>query len=184
MPRIIVENRTGLNTLLGEVQLFLDGRELMKIGRKEHADFSVMPGGHTLQARLGSTASPSVEFRIEDRETLGFACEVSGIFKKQLSLWQSFHRPAADRFGAAAHLAGSANTAAGQSSDEEAWNVVLDVPADAPMSEIRRAYLRLVWRHHPDRVSGLDTLEKIKAEQATRRLNVAYTAAKKRRRSN
>ena len=51
------------------------------------------------------------------------------------------------------------------------------------MDEIRKAYLKLIWKYHPDRVMNLPDEQKAAAAHAARMINIAYAAAKKQRRN-
>lgn len=179
MPRIVVENRLPFS-FFGDLQLLLDGRDQLKLARNQVADFQATPGVHVLQARSGEILSDPLEFRAADRETIGFACSASGLWQKNLALRVLYHRRPDDRFGGPIpQKSAEAPQPAAVKSD---WATVLNVADTASMEEIRRAYLRLIWKYHPDRAANLALDQRAAAEQAARAVNMAYTAAKKKRR--
>jgi DnaJ-domain-containing protein 1 len=163
----------------GDLQILLDGMEQLKLSRREVADFSVSPGVHQLQARSGGLLSNTVEFRAADRETIGFACSGSGLWDKTLSVKTLYHRQPDDRFGGPMP---QKTEPAPQPAITADWAVVLNVADAASMDEIRRAYLKLIWKYHPDRVVNLAGEQRAAAEHAARMINMAYAAAKKKRR--
>lgn len=97
MPRIVVESRSS-GWPGPAVEILVDGQERAKIGKSERADVAVDAGSHVLQARVGRTASQPLYFRIQERETVGFDCVVSGAWRKQVTLIQSYRRQSDERF--------------------------------------------------------------------------------------
>jgi hypothetical protein len=178
MPRIVVENRLPFS-FFSDLQVLLDGRDQLKLGRNQVADFQSPPGIHVLQARSGDIFSEPLEFRAYDRETLGFACSASGVWQKSISIRTLYHRRPDDRFGGPIP---PKTEAAPEPITKSDWATVLNVADTATMDEIRRAYLRLIWKYHPDRAANLAVDQRAAAEQAARAVNMAYTAAKKKRR--
>lgn len=51
---------------------------------------------------------------------------------------------------------------------------VLGVPSDAPPADVRRAYLRLARRYHPDYFTGATPAERAAAEERIRAVNQAW----------
>lgn len=178
MPRIVVENRLPFS-FFGDLHILLDGRDQLKLGRNRVADFQTSPGIHVLQARSGDILADPLEFRAADRETLGFACSASGLWQKNISISTLYHRRPDDRFGGPTP---PKNEPVQEPVTKSDWAIVLNVADTASMDEIRRAYLRLIWKYHPDRTTNLAAEQRAAAEQAARAVNMAYTAAKKRRR--
>lgn len=176
MPRVVVENRLPFR-FFGDLQILLDGRDQLKLARNQFADFQISAGAHALQARSGDLLSEPVEFRASDRETIGFACSASGLWQKNLSIQTLYHKRPDDRFGGP--VPPKAEQAPFVTKSE--WAAVLNVADTASMEEIRRAYLRLIWEYHPDRLTNLPLDQRAAAEQAARALNMAYSAAKKKR---
>lgn len=177
MPRVVFENRLPFS-FFGDLQILLDGRDRLKLARNQVADFQIPLGVHVLQARSGDLLSDPVEFRIADRETLGFCCSVSGLWQKDLSIQTLYHRRPDDRFGGPV----PPKAEQGQSPvvSRSDWARVLNVADTASMEEIRRAYLTLIWKHHPDRATNLPVDQRAAAEETARAVNMAYSAAKKR----
>lgn len=180
MPRVVVENHSPFG-FFGDLQIVLDGTEQLKLPRREVADFPVSPGVHVLQARSGALLSNSIEFRAADRETLGFACAASGLWEKKLSIRTLYHRPPDDRFGGPGSQKKEQPSPPPPLGPQSDWAVVLNVADAASMDEIRRAYLKLIWKYHPDRTVNLSSEQRAAAEHAARLINMAYAAAKKRR---
>jgi hypothetical protein len=58
--------------------------------------------------------------------------------------------------------------------DEPDWYAVLGVEPGADAASMRRAYLALARRHHPDAQGDLPTAQRISAEDAMRRVNEAW----------
>jgi hypothetical protein len=97
MPRIVVDGRSsGWPSL--DAEILVDGRERAKIGGNQRVDLAVDAGSHVLQARVGRTTSQPLYFRIEERETIGFDCIVSGHWRKQITLLQSYRKQSDERF--------------------------------------------------------------------------------------
>jgi DnaJ-domain-containing protein 1 len=185
MPRVVVENHSPFG-FFGDLQIVLDGAEQLRLSRREVTDFAVLPGVHTLQARSGDLYSDTLEFRAAERETLGFAFSASGVWRKKLTGKTLYHRRPDDRFGGPMSQMvkpASAKAASAPPAIQSDWAVVLNVADAAPMDEIRRAYLKLIWKYHPDRVVNLAGEQRAAAEHAARLINMAYAAAKKKRRS-
>ncbi len=62
-----------------------------------------------------------------------------------------------------------------------AWHEVLQVPADASMREITRAYRRRMSEYHPDKVAPLGEEIRQVAERRTKEINLAYEEATRQR---
>jgi DnaJ-domain-containing protein 1 len=181
MPRIFVENSSGFGHF-GDLKIVVDGKEKLKLSRNEKGDFTVRAGTHMLQARSGDLASDPVEFRAADRETLGFSCSVSGLLHRQLSVTALYHRRPIARFGAPVASKAEPPSPPTNSPKSE-WSSLFHVSDSASMDEIRKAYLKLIWKYHPDRVMNLPDEQKAAAAHAARMINIAYAAAKKQRRN-
>jgi hypothetical protein len=98
MPRVIVEDHSGLIWRGSGIAILIDGIEREKLKPNVRADFAIGAGGHTIQARSPGTISRPVQFVARDRETLSFACFSEGLLKKSLSLKQTAHQRHQDRF--------------------------------------------------------------------------------------
>lgn len=180
MPRLIIEDQSIPSLLRTGVTLELDGRDLGRVACGARADFHIAVGRHVLRASAGRAISPPIHFNAEDRQSIGFICKVSGALVKSVSLVHSFARGSGGRFGAKPTiLTGEVDTTA--PFDPTAWHHVLGVKATAPIDEVRRAYLKLMRRFHPDQTATGDFESKLRAEESARRLNVAYETAKKER---
>lgn len=180
MPRLIIEDQSIPSLLRSGVTLELDGRDLGRVACGARADFHIAAGRHVLRASAGRSISPPIHFNAEDRQSIGFICKVSGALVKSVSLVQSFAQGSGGRFGAKPTTPfGEIDTAS--PFDPTAWHHVLGVTATAPIDEVRRAYLKLMRRFHPDQTATSDFESKRRAEESARRLNVAYETAKKER---
>jgi DnaJ-domain-containing protein 1 len=182
MPRLFVENNSPFGQV-GDIEIVLDGRRQLKLSRNETADIPIAAGAHTLQARAGNQFSDPLEFRAADRETLGFICSVSGFWNKRVLVAESYHRRPSERFGEAT-APKVEPLPQGPASVKSDWAVLLNVGDAASMEEIRRAYLKLIWQYHPDRLLNMSSEKRAAAEVAARQVNMAYNAAKKQRRKN
>jgi hypothetical protein len=99
MPRIVVECRSNAGWLGQGIDLLVDGRERAKIGRDgARAEADIEAGVHVLQARVGRVMSLPLNFRILERETIGFDCVVAGAWRKRVTLAQSYRRASDERF--------------------------------------------------------------------------------------
>jgi DnaJ-domain-containing protein 1 len=182
MPRLFVKNNSPFGQV-GDVEVVLDGRRQLKLSRDETADIPISAGAHTLQARAGSLFSEPLEFRAADRETLGFTCSVSGFWSKRVSVAERYHRRPSERFGEPT-APKPEPPPQGQAAAKSDWAVLLNVGDTASMEEIRRAYLKLIWQYHPDRLLNMSIEKRAAAEVAARQVNMAYNAAKKQRHKN
>jgi hypothetical protein len=185
MPMLIVERQSSFGLPVVDVAIILDGRECGSLGRAGKAEFSIHPGSHALQARMGAVTSQPVYFRADDRDTVGFACNISGVLQRRLTLQRIFHRQPEDRFvrkAVASDSLGPAEVASYFRGDAADWHLVLNVADTAGPREVRRAYLDMIRRFHPDQLARLDGLEKQRAENAARVVNNAYAEAKRKHR--
>lgn len=98
MPRIVVDCQSG-SWRIHDFEILVDGAERARVGRSDRADVTIEPGSHVVQVRLGQGLSSPLYFRIEEHETVGFSCVVSGAWRKSLMLEQSFRRRSDQRFG-------------------------------------------------------------------------------------
>lgn len=57
------------------------------------------------------------------------------------------------------------------------WDKVLNVPAEASVDEIRKAYKTLMSQYHPDKVASLGDELKALAEQKSKEITRAYREA-------
>jgi DnaJ like chaperone protein len=60
---------------------------------------------------------------------------------------------------------------------EGAWHLVLDLPANASMDEVKAAYKRKVSMYHPDKVSSMGPEFNEIAQSKTKQINAAYDEA-------
>jgi hypothetical protein len=99
MARIVVECRAPAGWLDQGIDILVDGRAKAKIGRdRARAQIVVEAGGHALQARVGRVMSVPLNFRILERETIGFDCVVAGAWRKRVTLALSYRRSSDERF--------------------------------------------------------------------------------------
>jgi DnaJ domain len=68
-------------------------------------------------------------------------------------------------------------------SEEDEWWTILEVSPDASVNDIRRSYLRKIRQYHPDRVVGLASAVRERAERRSKTLNAAYAEAMRDKRS-
>lgn len=156
------------------------------MGRSPRVEFFVPVGSHALQARMGALMSQPAYFRAIERETVSFACVAAGLWQKRLTLHPMARRQPEDRFGrgrsAGAAPSGPHEVSPDWRGDSADWHVVLNVADTSGAEEIRRAYLDLIRRFHPDRLARLDARERQAAENAARIVNNAYAAARNKHR--
>lgn len=57
------------------------------------------------------------------------------------------------------------------------WHLVLDVPQNASLDEVRLAYKRKISMYHPDKVSNMGPEFNEIAQQKTKQINAAYDDA-------
>lgn len=184
MPTLVVERQPGFGLSVADIDILVDGKERGSIGRAPKLECHVHPGPHAIQARVGSVLSQPAYFKVDERETVGFICLSSGVWRRRLTLQRVLHRQPDDRFGrrklvsdlSDQHSAGSFR---GDAAD---WHLVLNVAETAAPEQIRRAYLELIRQYHPDHLARLAPQEKIAAEHAARIVNNAYSAAKRKHR--
>jgi DnaJ-domain-containing protein 1 len=68
-------------------------------------------------------------------------------------------------------------------SEKDEWWTILEVSPDASVNDIRRSYLRKIRQYHPDRVVGLASAVRERAERRSKTLNAAYAEAMRDKRS-
>jgi hypothetical protein len=98
MPRIVVEDHSGLIWKGSNIDILVDGVARAKLKGNVRADFAVNAGSHTIQARSIGAISRPVHFTATERETVAFACLSEGIIKKSLVIKQTAHQRHQDRF--------------------------------------------------------------------------------------
>jgi hypothetical protein len=98
MPRIIVEDHSGLIWRGSNIDILIDGVARARMTRNVKADFAVNAGKHTIQARSTGAVSRPVDFIAADRESFEFACFSEGLVKKSLVVKQVSHQRHQDRF--------------------------------------------------------------------------------------
>lgn len=98
MPRIVVEDRSGVIWKGGNIDILVDGVERARLKRNIRADFAIQAGSHTLQARSVGSLSRPVHFIAGERETLTFSCVSEGVLKKSLVIKQTAQQRHQDRF--------------------------------------------------------------------------------------
>lgn len=59
------------------------------------------------------------------------------------------------------------------------WYEVLQVPTYASLDDVKQAYRRRIAEYHPDKTAGLGDELRALAEQKSKEINAAYTAALK-----
>jgi hypothetical protein len=99
MPRIVVEDHSGLIWRGSAIAILIDGVERAKMSGNVRADFAIAVGKHTIQARSSGTISRPLTFSAADRETFEFACFSEGIVNKSLEMKQISHQRHQNRFG-------------------------------------------------------------------------------------
>ena len=86
-----------------------------------------------------------------------------------------------DRSKRSSSSGGSKDAGANAANDAEAspasWDKVLNVPAEASVDEIRKAYKSLMSQYHPDKVASLGDELKALAEQKSKEITRAYREA-------
>jgi DnaJ domain len=185
MPTLVVERQSGFGFPVADIDILLDGRERGSIGRVAKIEILVHAGAHALQARMGAVMSLPAYFKADERETIGFACVASGVWQRQLTLQRVFHRQPDDRFGrrtSFVDVTDQHEVSSAFRGDGSDWHFVLNVADTAGPEEVRRAYLDLIRRFHPDQLARMDAREKMAAENAARIVNNAYAAAKRKHR--
>jgi hypothetical protein len=98
MPRIVVEDHSGMIWTGANIDILVDGVERAKLKRNVRADFAIPAGRHTIQARTVGAVSRPVNFTAADRESLTFSCVSDGILTKSLVLRQTAQQRHQDRF--------------------------------------------------------------------------------------
>jgi hypothetical protein len=98
MPRIVVEDHSGLIWKGANIDILVDGIARAKLKGNVRADFSVNAGSHTIQARTIGAISRPVHFVANERASVTFSCLTEGILKKSLVMKQIAHQHHQDRF--------------------------------------------------------------------------------------
>jgi hypothetical protein len=98
MPRIVVEDHSGLIWKGSNIDILVDGISRAKLKGNVRADFAINTGNHTIQARSIGGVSRPVNFVANDRESFTFSCVTEGILKKSLVIKQTAHQRHQDRF--------------------------------------------------------------------------------------
>lgn len=98
MPRIVVEDHSGLIWKGANIDILVDGVARAKLKGSVRADFAANAGSHIIQARSIGAISRPVQFTAAERKTISFACLSEGIIKKSLVIKQSTHHRHQDRF--------------------------------------------------------------------------------------
>jgi hypothetical protein len=98
MPRIVVEDHSGMIWKGANIDILVDGIERAKLKRNIRADFAIQAGSHTIQARSSGAISRPVHFAAADRESLTFSCISDGLLKKSLVIKQTSQQRHQNRF--------------------------------------------------------------------------------------
>jgi hypothetical protein len=98
MPRVIVEDHSGLIWRGANIEILIDGVERAKIKRNLRADFTISAGRHTIQLRTIGALSKPHHFNVAERESLTYACASEGFLKKTLTVTLITHQRHQDRF--------------------------------------------------------------------------------------
>jgi hypothetical protein len=179
VPTIIIEHEATIWVREG-LTVIVDGREYGAVKPRSKADVIVTQGPHRIWMASKRVTSPVLAFKADPREEYGFVCKSSGLIKRRVSLHQSYARRPGNRFNeprARTDRHDEHRTIHIETGAED-WARVLRVSPDAPPSEIRQAYLRLIRVYHPDRIGHLSQEARIRADQEARRINWAYQHAK------
>jgi hypothetical protein len=179
VPTIIIDHEATIWVREG-LTVILDGREYGMVKPRSKADVIVTQGPHRIWMAAKRVTSPVLAFKADAREEYGFICKSSGLIKRRVSLHQSYARKLGNRFNEPRAQADrhDERRAIHIQTGAEDWARVLKVSPDAPPSEIRQAYLRLIRVYHPDRIGHLSHEARIIADQEARRINWAYQHAK------
>lgn len=70
-----------------------------------------------------------------------------------------------------------ARSSESKNQNNDAWYLVLDVPQNASLDEVRLAYKRKISMYHPDKVSNMGPEFNEIAQQKTKQINAAYDDA-------
>ena len=173
MAKIIIERGSSYWGWIRGVVIEVDGKRCAKVSRNSRVEFAIGPGTHIVRARMDWVKSSPLEVVINANDVVRFTCQVSGgASALQISLTKVFHT----------NEGGGNNTNSEQADRDEkterrGWSLVLDVPADASMEEIRAAYLKLISEYHPDKVAALGKEIREVAERKSKEINVAYSFA-------
>lgn len=173
MPRLIIEIEATPRWPAGSVSVELNGRSLGTVGLNARYEYVIEAGSHTLQVRKGQSLSQLVSFRVAEHEVLNFRCTVHGLLRTSVHLLPLFRRDKSRRFdhhGSPHH--------GRRSHDLLPWHVVLSVSQQAPMLEIKNAYLALIKNFHPERIRKLPEAQRKHAEDQAKILHAAYAEAK------
>jgi hypothetical protein len=181
MPIIILKNESPSFGLFGPISIEIDGKICAKLARSQRAEYRIESGIHSIRALSQKLHSPSVTFSLNDRERIGFACSLTGFWRQEISLHKVFQETPRNRFEVIRNGGPSQQKKTDGPSDYDGvpWNVVLNVKENATQNEVRKAYLKLIKKFHPDHVIAFEKTARDAAEREAREINIAYTVAKK-----
>jgi len=180
MAKIIIEREFGRMGMMRGIVIEVDGKLCAKVRLNARVERPIAPGVRSVQARMDWVKSVPIEVAVKDGDVVGFTCRASGSASAhQISLHKVFHTseamPGSQAHGEKAHRHEQTER---QGGDQFApWSVVLEVSADAPVEEIRAAYLKRISEYHPDKVASLGKEIREVAERRSKEINIAYSLA-------
>ena len=140
MAKIIIERGSSYSGWMRAVVIEVDGKRCAKVSRNSRVEFAVGPGTHTIQARMDCLKSSPIKVKINFKDVVGFACDVSGSSSElQISLKKAFafqkNEPEGNKANGERADATKSHTAEGL--PRGAWFLMLQ-----PMLRWRRSGLR------------------------------------------
>jgi hypothetical protein len=155
-------------------------------GEIPRAEFEIIPGIHSVHARMDWVKSDVVEVAVKSGDLVQFRCSASGTASVHRISLIMISRTTESTSGSDAHdTPGSDRYKWAEVRDigrRAGWWTVLELSADASEEQIRAAYLTRIRQYHPDKVAylGAEIIEV--AERRSKEINIAYANALEQRR--
>lgn len=179
MPRIIIEH-LKLEKSSRPISIELDGVIICEVACGQVDDVFVFNGEHQMIAKIGGSRSDPVNISVQERELISIQCWSTGILRKSVHLRKIIQKKQSNRFAVPGdNINKNEPNTVQPSLIEASWASILGVRHDATMKEVRSAYIMMMKKNHPDKISQLSLSQRKAAEERAIEVTVAYNYAKK-----